>query len=99
MAINGIKTAREAEVVAGELDRISTNGAMILMMMSMDPELRPNLGAAANILKGMTDFSQDLKEAARGRGANDEVFATASMHMSEIEAMNAVEKLVEDLKP
>lgn len=99
MAINGIKTAREAEVVAGELDRISTNGAMVLMMMSMDPELRRTIGAAANILKGLTDFSQDLKDAARGLGANDEVFATVSMEMSEIKAKNALEKLVEDLKP
>lgn len=99
MAINGIKTAREAEVVAGELDRISTNGAMILLMMSMDPELRHTLGPAANILKGLTDFSQDLKEAARGLGANDEVFVTVGMEMTEIEAQNALEKLVEDLKP
>ena len=99
MAINGIKTAREAEVVAGELDRISTNGAMILLMMSMDPELRHTLGPAANILKGLTDFSKDLKEAARGLGDNDEVFVTVGMEMTEIEAQNALEKLVEDLKP
>jgi hypothetical protein len=99
MAINGIKTAREAEVVAGELDRISTNGAMILLMLSTDPEMRPALGAAANILKGLTDFSKDLKEAARGLESNAEVFPTVGMEMSEIEAKNAVDKLVEDLKP
>lgn len=99
MAINGIKTAREAEVVAGELDRISTNGAMILLMMSMDPELRHTLGPAANILKSLTDFSQDLKEAARGLGANDEVFDTVGMEMTRIEAQNALEKFVGDLKP
>lgn len=99
MAINGIKTAREAKVVAGELDRISTNGAMIMLMMSIDPEMRAHLGPAANILKGLSDFSRDLKEASNGLDDNAEVFSTASMDMSEIEAKRAVELLVEDFKP
>lgn len=97
MAINGIVTAREAKVVAGELDRIVTNTTMLLLMVSMDPELRPQAGLAAQFLKGLTQFSQDLRDATKGISDNDEVFATTNMDMKEVEGLAALEKMFGDI--
>jgi hypothetical protein len=97
MAINGIVTAREAKVVAGELDRITTNTTMLLLMVSMDPEMRPQTGLAANFLKGLAQFSEDLKKASKGLEDTDEVFATTEMDMKEVEGLAALEKLFGDL--
>jgi hypothetical protein len=99
MAINGIVTAREAQVVANELDRIVTNGTMLALMMSLDPETRAAAGAIASVFKGMADFANDLKEACEGKQPTEEVFATASMEMQSINAMAAVENYMDGLKP
>ena len=96
MAINGIVTAREARVVAGELDRIASNTTMLLMMLAMDPETRPATGLAAQILKGLMEFAGDLKTSAEGKADNDEVFSTTNMDMKEVEGLAALEKLFGD---
>lgn len=96
MAINSINTVREAKVVSEELNRIVTNTTMLLVMMSMDPELRPQTGLAAQFLKGMARFSEDLKEACKGLTDTDEVFSTTEMDMREVEGIAALEKMFGD---
>jgi hypothetical protein len=97
MAINGIVTAREAQVVAAELDRIVSNTTMLLLMVSMDPGARAQVGLAANFLRGIAEFAEDLKLAAKGLAPTDEVFATTTMDMKEVEGIAAIEKMLGDL--
>lgn len=94
MAINGIKTAREAQVVASELNRIAENSAMVLFMVAMaQPDKREATALAAQMLKGFIEFAKDLEKATEGLGGNDEVFTTIDMSMKEIEGLGAMEEL------
>lgn len=92
--INGIKTAHEAKVVAAELERIATNGTMIVLMLGMDPDLRPQVALMSQFLKGLMTFAEDLKTATHGLKDDDEVFATTEMDMKVIEGLGAVEDLL-----
>lgn len=94
MAINGIKTAHEAKVVAEELTRIAENGGMVLFMIAMsEPGKREATAVAAMMLKGFLEFSTDLKKAAEGLKDDDEVFATVDMDMKQVSGMGALEEL------
>lgn len=97
MAINGIVTAREAKVVSAELNRIVTNTTLLLVMLAVDPETRAQTGLTAQILKGVAQFAEDLKDAAHGKEDTDEVFATTVMDMKEVEGLAALEKVFGDL--
>lgn len=91
MAINDIKTAGEAKVVARELERIATNGTMLILMMALDPEMRDKVGLLAQFLKGLSSFAVDLKEAAHGLEDDAEVFETTQMSMKGVEGLGALD--------
>jgi len=99
MAVHGVKTAHEAKIVAAELERISTNGVMLVLMMSIDPQMKDKVGLLAQFLKGLSDFANDLRNAADGVGDEDEVFTTTDMDLKYVEGMGALEKLVGGLTP
>lgn len=97
MAINDIKTAGEAKVVARELERIATNGTMLVLMMALDPEMREKVGLLAQFIKGLSNFATDLKTAANGLEDDAEVFETTEMSMKGVEGLGALEKMFGDL--
>lgn len=91
MAINDIKTAGEAKLVSKELDRIATNGTMLVLMMALDPDMRDKVGLLAQFLKGLSSFAADLKTAANGLEDDAEVFETTEMSMKGIEGLGALD--------
>lgn len=94
MAINNIKTAGDARLVASELERIASNGAMVLFMVAMsEPSKRGGTAVAAQMLKGFLEFAKDLTTAAEGLADGEEVFATVDMDMKEVSGMGALEDL------
>lgn len=99
MAINAIKTAAEAKLVAAELDRIATNGTMLALMMSMDPEVRGQVSLLAQFIKGLASYATDLREASEGRLDDEEVFETADMSMKVVEGLGALEDFMGGLQP
>lgn len=71
MAINAIKTAREARVVSSELKRLAGNLSIYVMLEMLSGK---DITAAQNLLSGIDRFADLLLTQSSGKKDTDEVF-------------------------
>lgn len=71
MAINGIQTAHEARVVAGELQRLVINFGTGLLLFAMSGK---EVSMSKDMLNAIQKYSEELLSAASGKQPGEEVF-------------------------
>lgn len=71
MAINGIHSARDARMVAGELKRLVVNLGTGLLLFGLSGQ---DVSIAKEMLSALQSYSNELLKACSGKQENDEVF-------------------------